>query len=538
MEKRKEKIVSTILAPIEAIKDPIGAYQLGAEFWKPFSKASSEIDEFSILSRILILEELGEQVSNEITKSVYFGFAAMMSGELGVILNDPYYLGFAKSYFHFCNPDLLSPQFRYQILFRKGRNQYYIYRLLKSKFEDQNIDFDYYTNVKETLFNSQNLIQFCFTKIIIEKEIDNKQLEKFILIHMALLTAELNRWTEFSYYLNLIDEDKRDEGFYLTKALNLDAYLDKTHSTIFKSLVEEIIKNCDEAVSFGSISMINKDSTLSIKNKNLDLLSNLEIDDVTQENNKFVKHTEYRLFCLENGLALNEHSIYCSCSLSRRDNLKIRTKHKHTHKKWLSKFQILIDQLQSDFDLARLSYYNSLQDSLKGLNLGTFERQSNEKRILIDPRSRMLINSFKQTYSILDRVAVSTISLFDEISSKPMYFHDFTNYLKKKVDISSKKYLISLESISYELHHQNELATLKEYKEWRDAIEHNYFFLTNSETDNSLLLEDYKDLEHVTFAKRDLFENRTMHLMQLCRSAIFSLVFLIRDESCERYFQH
>lgn len=409
MTSKKEEIVSVMIAPLEAIHDPRSAYQLGLEFWKAFSSPLLELNEISILSKILTLEEFGNQANNDIAKSVYFGFAAMISGELGVVLNDPYYLGFAKAYFRLCNPDLLNSRLRYEILFRKGRNHYYTYRLMKAKVMDQNLDFDYYKNVKEILFNSQNLLQFCFTKVIIEKEINDKQLEKFILIHMALLTAELNRWTEFSYYLNLIDEEKRDEGFYLNRALNLEAYLEKTHSTIYKSLVEEIIRNCDSALSFEGISKINKDSTLSIKNLHLGLLKDFEIDDTNEKNKDSFEHTKYRLFCLENGLALNEHSIYCQCSLSRRDNLKIRTRHKHTHKKWLSKFQILIDQLQSDFDLARLSYYNSSQDSLNGLNLGTFEKQSNDKRILIDPRSRLLINSFKQTYSILDRIAVSTI---------------------------------------------------------------------------------------------------------------------------------
>ena len=137
-----------------------------------------------------------------------------------------------------------------------------------------------------------------------------------------------------------------------------------------------------------------------------------------------------------------------------------------------------------------------------------------------------------------DRVAVATLSIFDDVESKPMYFHDFMDYLKNKIDVPNKVYLIALESIAQELYHQNEFATLKEYKQWRDAIEHNYFFLVRDYEKLKEIQTKYSNLENVSFAVQSLFEKRTLHLFQLCRSAIFSLVFLIRDESCERYFKH
>jgi len=183
-------------------------------------------------------------------------------------------------------------------------------------------------------------------------------------------------------------------------------------------------------------------------------------------------------------------------------------------------------------------YYHSINVNQSLANSRTVKNNLSDRRIIVDKKSRLMIDSFKSTYSILDRIAVSLISIYEDVENKPLYFHDFIDYVKTKIDIDSNKYLVALESIAAELYHQNENGTLKEYKVWRDAIEHNYFFLIKDEHQIEHVKSKYEYLNRIEFAAIENFENKTLHLLQLCRSAIFTLVFLLREECCQRHFRH
>ena len=95
-----------------------------------------------------------------------------------------------------------------------------------------------------------------------------------------------------------------------------------------------------------------------------------------------------------------------------------------------------------------------------------------------------------------------------------------------------------MESISFELYHDNPDAIFQEYKEWRDAIEHNYFFLARSNSDIEELKNMYKSLKRISIVVEEEFRNKALHLLHLCRSSIFSFVFLVRSECCVKYFKH
>lgn len=511
--------------------------------------ALSKIDnEIEVLEIVLAIEEKLKNTYDRHLRSVYLDFLSAIYNELGVSLKAVAYLDMSEAYFRQIDFSVIGEQSAFETKFRNGRNYFYKYRIRKSFSKENALPFDHYKHMKENLFKAHGILQNALRGAILNDKISSTIVKGYIARELAHVCIELHRWVEFSYYLEYVPNEQRDYSYYLLKMVGIDAFIKNSHADIFPSVASEMMKYGINALA---------DHTINDKNKNsvIELLKEYTLkfgtvistpDDLIAPSNTIATSshaktigvkTKYQEWMLKNFLTLNEHSIYCNCDLVKRDNLKIRTSNSHTHKRWLSKFQILIEHLKLDFGEARLSFYNSRKKS-KLSNSQIFEKRMSENQILISKRSRLLISSFKQTYSILDRIAVAMLSLFKETKDKPMYFHDFIDYIKSKVDIQSKFYLIALESISFELYHGNTNAIFRDYKEWRDAIEHNYFFLAKSDTEMDVIKAKYSDLKRITIVNESEFRNKAMHLMQLCRSSVFSLVFLIRSECCERHFKH
>ena len=87
-------------------------------------------------------------------------------------------------------------------------------------------------------------------------------------------------------------------------------------------------------------------------------------------------------------------------------------------------------------------------------------------------------------------------------------------------------HLNALYSIACDLNSQG--GELKEFRNWRNKLEHNLLVLKNSK---ELMLDVFKifeDHEFVTVVDIALFENKALHLLQLTKAAIFSYTFCVR----------
>lgn len=510
-----------------------------------FSKISNEIE---VLEIVIEIEEKLNATTDRHLRPIYLDFLSAIYNELGVNLRVIDYLEMSEAYFLQIDFSVISEQSAFETKFRNGRNSFHKYKIRKSFSKQNSLPFDYYKQMKENLFKAHGIFQESLRDAILNKRINSTIVKGYIARELAHVCIELHRWVEFSYYLEYVPLEQRDYSFFLLKMVGLDSFIKNTHTDIFPSIVSEIVKNGMNALSDITIDDTNRnivlemltEYTLQLRTEitsHNDLPTTLNKWTTSLHNEENGVKTKYQEWALKNFLILNEHSIYCNCKLAKRDNLKIRTSNNHTHKLWLSKFQLLIEHLKLDFEEARLFYYNSWNKS-KISNSQILKKRTTTSQILISKKTRLLISSFKQTYSILDRVAVAMLSLFKETKDKPMYFHDFIDYIKNKVDIQSKFYLIALESISFELYHGNANAIFRDYVEWRNAIEHNYFFIAKDSSDIDILKSKYSDLKRITIVKESEFKEKTMHLMQLCRSSVFSLVFLIRSECCKRHFKH
>ena len=506
-------------------------------------------DEISVLELTLPLEEKLNSTENAILKNLYSDFLSSIYNELGSQLNIVEYLEMSKAYYESTDYSLVGFEEIIEAKFRYGRSFFYQYKTQKTFCSKNNLHFDKYHFAKKYLFEAHNILQNVFHQGVLTNRIKGKRyLISYIANELAHISIELCRWVEFQYYLSFIPDDEIDHQSFILRLAGIDAFIKNTHTDQYSSIANGIVKNGLKALSYSEITDRQTNSVLAvlkeytvafgteIKNKE-DLDKYVENEKIEDHSANIKARNSYQEWISENNLALNEHSLYCLCNLSDEDDLSLETSHAHTKHEWLYNFQLLIEHVKIDFTEARLLFYESLNKmDLEESN--NFKKVIEEDNVLLTRKSRLLISSFKQTYSILDRIAVAMVSVFNAAKDKPIYFHDFIDYFKKKIDISTKTYLIAIESIANELYHANENAVFKDYKIWRDAIEHNYLFLIKSDSNKEEIEQKYDNLERVTFINEDEMINRLMLLQHLCRSSIFSLVFLIRDECCNKYFDH
>lgn len=499
-------------------------------------------DVLYVESKLIILEEKLLIEKDHQVKTIILDHLAHVYNELGVSDLNLSFLDLAEGYFRQIDMNILIDGSKYETTFRRARNYFYQYRVRKIKSQEKQIHFDSYKSFKTYLIPAHSIYQKCFRTGIIEDSLKSELIRKYIIIDLAHISIEMNRWVEIEYYISFLPDIDSSFTSFLLKAVATDAYVKNSHATPHYKVSSYIIQNCFNALKFSDMGAKNIETVSKLMVEYASLLGDTQVS-IMEEKSKTEKHLDqekpskisaYQKWTLQNYLVLNEHSIYCNCSLAKRDDLYVRTNHKHTHKKWLYDLQLLIEHLKFDFAEARLALYNSQKD-VKIQNSISVKNCVRGGYVELNTKNRMLISSFKQAYSILDRIAVSLFSIFDDVESRGVYFHDAFDYLKNKVDIGSKPYLMAIESLAYELDHQNMQGNFREYKTWRDAIEHNYFFLSDND-DLELVKGRYSNLNRIEIISSDDFNSKCYHLLQICRSAIFTLTFLMRNESCRRFF--
>jgi tetratricopeptide (TPR) repeat protein len=250
-------------------------------------------------------------------------------------------------------------------------------------------------------------------------------------------------------------------------------------------------------------------------------------------------HTKYRKFCLNNSLCLSEHSLYCKCVGSINDNLTIPKSTSFIGGDFVPKMELRLNRLKSEFALARLLYYESNQKNWDAHDkeLSFTELYENEA---VGLYPEMLRTSFRLCFGILDKIAHAICELFDiSEPDEPLAFERFWRPrgkgLSKKQQERWQK-LNSIENLSL-LALYSQATDLNSYygewgffKSWRNALEHELLLL-KKQTENPIdifkAIESSKRIVTVDFFE---FKDKTLHLLQLTRSAIFNFVFCVRTE--------
>lgn len=233
----------------------------------------------------------------------------------------------------------------------------------------------------------------------------------------------------------------------------------------------------------------------------------------------------YRQYGLQNQLSLNEHSLYCFCRESKVDNLRIGLASGSLHvseQKTIAVLDNLVNRIVSEYAYARLLYYKYKMESITDINDVEFSDIS-DAQDTFGYTIETIRNSYKCSYSILDKIANGVLLLFGIEKRKRTYFEDFFGVYKDELERVSNIHLAALYSMSLDLSsnvESNTVGSLGYFKVVRNEMEHGLFKISSMPT----------ELDNYSMNTTD-FEKLSFELLRLTRSAIFSFVHLIRKES-------
>lgn len=362
-----------------------------------------------------------------------------------------------------------------------------------------------------------NEAKFLFFSLVIdsnEKRLP-KELEKHMPViwsYLALCLMQLNRFVEPWLLLD------RAIGIPIwvsyNKARLLDSIMRNTCTDEYPILQFHIYRFCKSALGMPKI-----DEAARKQVEDLGLLAESRVIELGESiqalhndwNKNLIearKRDDYRAFVLGHHLSLNEHSNYCNCSLSENDDLKIRTTHAHTQIPWVDEKENWIELLKGEFKKAVREFH-------------TYVSATDENK---NPEDLKV--SFRYSYGVLDKIARYMLVTLDvpPTPKENVYFTGIFKKLENTHGSDKNIFIYALYSIAEDLNHKSAFPALKDYKFIRDKMEHEGIQVVG---DNQLL--ESKDDGYSIGA--DQLQEKTYHLLQLVRSAIFSLVYLIRFES-------
>ena len=277
-------------------------------------------------------------------------------------------------------------------------------------------------------------------------------------------------------------------------------------------------------------------------------LNDIKFDDTTihkeleETRNEYQALSPYRKFCITNHLTLSEHSLYCNCAGSRRDDLLICTPNEAFDSELIPLMEKILNRLKSEYSFARLLYFNAIQDIDSEMTMYDNEVMFTElyDSEYLGTKSEMIRTSFRLCFGILDKIARAVCLMFDLADKdEQIYFESFWNPKKKhpsekqktrwdKINSIDNISLLALYTQATDLNSKS--GEWSFYKSWRNALEHNQLTLMSNNENNSDIFKIYRNNPSLVTVDKNYFTNKTLHLLQLTRSAIFNFVFLVRNE--------
>ncbi|GAB5418849.1 MAG: hypothetical protein Crog4KO_01700 [Crocinitomicaceae bacterium] len=385
--------------------------------------------------------------------------------------------------------------------------------------------------------------KFYLTSVYNEYLTNNNVLNKHQLVRclssLGGYLGMLSRWYEALYFLNLAQEiDPTDPVTVSMKAGVLEGVEEKTCSDYSSILLLETydlsrtISKSDQVLESDKPHFRELEKRIRKTFRTHKISISKVRSHKTTHARKSKKYSDYEKFCLDKALFLTEHSIYCVCKKSMRDDIKIRSGHEHTQIEYVDRFESILSSLRYDFILARQNYYHSLPNSyMRGFNLKNIKSTDKRK----DIKDALLKDSFRLCYSVLDTIGITILEALDidyvailkeKYPEQRVDVH-FTNLwdldLIPESEFKINYYLQSLYSIAYEMKNEK-YSGLKKYREIRNAIEHRIFHITDERVNNKKGKSEY-------YIQRKELQEMTQVLLVYTKSLIFTYVNFIRKVS-------
>lgn len=247
---------------------------------------------------------------------------------------------------------------------------------------------------------------------------------------------------------------------------------------------------------------------------------------------EFNGHSDFRKFCIENYLTLNEHGIYCNCVGVKFDDLHIGVPNTIFSGKIVGRLELLLNRIKSEFGMARWLYYQTEIGTNPDFQIKYSDLFDHE---IIESRAEFLRTSFRICYGILDKIALGICKLFKLTKEgQTVHFESFWKSNPSHWEILNESrniHLHALYSLACDLNTKS--GELKDYKRWRNLLEHKVLIFRNLESNPSDDLNLLGDRDFIDDIDINDFNGRTLHLLQLTRASIFSFVYCVRLETIQ-----
>lgn len=353
-----------------------------------------------------------------------------------------------------------------------------------------------------------------------------------ILINLSNSLVNASRIVESLQFLDMVLTIVPDyPQALISRGDNLDYLSNYTNCSVTTSLYAKIYQSYDEGIKTNTLppsilnrSLQHREQALNTIKEHGFNISDIETE-IEESEKEFDNHTTFRKFCIHNFLTLNEHSIYCNCNATKKDDLQIGVKHGMFKGETVPQLELLLNRIKSEFALSRWLYYQSQQEYPEVEYDSMFSELLDGE--VINSETEMLRTSFRLCYGILDKIALGICKLY-ELDSNKIHFETFWEEKKRNQKLNQVRniHLNALYSIACDLN--TTTGELKQFKKWRNDLEHNLLVLKNTSPLDFDVLKLYRDKNFVSVADAEDFTNKTLHLMQLTRAAIFSFVYCVR----------
>lgn len=443
----------------------------------------------------------------------------------------------------------LNASFKTAFLFIRGKICLHLYAV---KFNNGHLDNTKLENYGD-LFEAKKHFSILLNMYLSDKSIANSVNIGTALLHYCMILGHLSRYVESFSLLDELGLKHTDlkENIALARFLMLQKIAENTCDTTNPFMLIRLEELLDISIESPNLY---KRNHLLLEETRKDIETKLEkcmlLNNVTKEELKLFSHqakiesekyNHHQKFIQNNHLTLNEHSLYCECKDAIIDNLTINSACEHTKTEKTEKYQLLIKKIILDFDNARKTYFRATEKaSSSSLYKTSTKSQIDKGNVLMTPETNELISSFSKCFSILDKIASGVNSVFeietDIKKKKKIFFNSFfrRNDVKRIINREPNNlFLIAMYSISQDLDKANRFSDFSQYKDWRNAIEHDQFYLVS---DDANIEELHKASIHEDvdfFVHETEFRNKTMYMLQLCKSAIFTFTWLIRKASIQ-----
>ncbi|MBK0089386.1 LA2681 family HEPN domain-containing protein [Erwinia sp. S59] len=360
-----------------------------------------------------------------------------------------------------------------------------------------------------------------------------------LMVNLANALKRQYRISEsMSYYDEAISADNTIPQAWVNRSEALEL-LNELSTTYSYKMIREVIRGYKCAIESGKCIpswvatynrkiKYNEDILVaSCNDANEDLI---EDERLTDEEYDALSH--YQKFCIDNNLMLSDHSLYCNCYASSKDNITIATTEKGVFGDFIVPMEMVLNRLKAEFSLARKMFFEYKVGS------DTFDEDSEvyyselyNGEILYESVEKLRL-AYKSCFGVLDKIAVALCKLFDLKPERGhIYFHSFWQVRdekrKTKIDKANNKGLLGLFSIAMDLNDKN--GELAFFRDWRNDLEHKLLVIHERG-----MLEDlynsYGYFEDVKFIEKEEFEQHLLQLMKIVKSAIILFVFTVRIE--------